>query len=236
MLEHYLVCPLTTLATCFGCHAADTASLATWVLFGKLIGVATLVDFGEKRCRKNLPSCAPDRMAPRQYQYVGPSDIRDSALASSPAGTPIRSIVDLTAWIESRSPDTEPDGSLIATFTVDTDHTLLLAPRRSEHVACASGGPVLSAGEITFSADGDVSEITNQSTGFCPEPESWSTVAAALDAIPVERPDDFSTRIVFRLCPACNERNIVKDGWFVCDLCGADLPENWNFPLLQRST
>ena len=37
------------------CHAADTASLATWILFGKLIGVATLVDFGEKRCRKNLP-------------------------------------------------------------------------------------------------------------------------------------------------------------------------------------
>ena len=37
------------------CHAADTASLATWFLFGKLFGVATLVDFGEKRCRKNLP-------------------------------------------------------------------------------------------------------------------------------------------------------------------------------------
>ena len=37
------------------CHAADTASLATWFLFGKLIGVATLVGFGEKRCRKNLP-------------------------------------------------------------------------------------------------------------------------------------------------------------------------------------
>ena len=37
------------------CHAADTASLATWFLFGKLFGVATLVGFGEKRCRKNLP-------------------------------------------------------------------------------------------------------------------------------------------------------------------------------------
>ena len=37
------------------CHAADTASLATWILFGKLFGVATLVGFGEKRCRKNLP-------------------------------------------------------------------------------------------------------------------------------------------------------------------------------------
>ena len=37
------------------CHAADTASLATRVLFGKLNCVATLVGFGEKQCRKNLP-------------------------------------------------------------------------------------------------------------------------------------------------------------------------------------
>ena len=37
------------------CRAADTASLATSFLFGKLFVVATLVGFGEKRCRKNLP-------------------------------------------------------------------------------------------------------------------------------------------------------------------------------------
>ena len=37
------------------CIAADTASLATWILFGKLFRVAALVGFGEKRCRKNLP-------------------------------------------------------------------------------------------------------------------------------------------------------------------------------------
>ena len=37
------------------CRAADTASLATSFLFGKLIAIATLVGFGEKRCRKNLP-------------------------------------------------------------------------------------------------------------------------------------------------------------------------------------
>ena len=41
------------------CHAADTASLATRFLFGKLIGVATFSDFGEKRCRKTLPLDAP---------------------------------------------------------------------------------------------------------------------------------------------------------------------------------
>jgi hypothetical protein len=37
------------------CNAADTASLATWFLFGKLIASATFIGFGEKRCRKNLP-------------------------------------------------------------------------------------------------------------------------------------------------------------------------------------
>ena len=42
------------------CRAADTASLATRFLFGKLFGVAMLVRFGEKRCRKNLPLDAPD--------------------------------------------------------------------------------------------------------------------------------------------------------------------------------
>ena len=37
------------------CNAADTASLATRFLFGKLFACATFVSFGEKRCRKNLP-------------------------------------------------------------------------------------------------------------------------------------------------------------------------------------
>ena len=37
------------------CNAADTASLATCFLFGKLFRVASTSGFGEKRCRKNLP-------------------------------------------------------------------------------------------------------------------------------------------------------------------------------------
>ena len=137
----------------------------------------------------------------RKYDYVGPIEIREVSLASSPAGTPICSTDDLSDWIASRALDREVDGSLIATFVVSLAGTLLLAPRRSEHVACAGGAQVLSAGEVTFSAVGEVSEITNQSTGFCPEPESWPAVAAALDSIPVERPCDFTMRVLFRLCP-----------------------------------
>jgi len=168
-------------------------------------------------------------MSPRHYSYVGPPDICEAA-KSSPPGVPIHAAADLAAWIESQVADAEGHAGIPATFVIATDGSLRLAPRRSEHVACASGGPVLSAGEITFSPDGVVTEISNQSTGYCPEPESWPHVAAALDRIPVTHPATFTTRVVFRLCPRCRERNVVKDGWFVCDLCGADLPKKWNFP------
>ena len=43
------------------CDAADTASLATCFLFDKLFVVVTLVGFGEKRCRKNLPLSDADK-------------------------------------------------------------------------------------------------------------------------------------------------------------------------------
>ena len=57
-LRHSPICNATTsdirsqVLQCLGaraglvCHAADTASLVAWFLFGKLLGVATLVGFG----------------------------------------------------------------------------------------------------------------------------------------------------------------------------------------------
>jgi hypothetical protein len=172
----------------------------------------------------------PGSMPPRQYSYVGPHDIRHAA-ATSPAGTRITSRSDLVGWMKSHASDKDLDGTITATFVIDGDGTLRLAPRRSEHVACASGGPVLSAGEITLAHKGDVAAVSNQSTGFCPEPESWPQVADALDRIPISHPGAFTSPIVFRLCPKCDERNIVKDHWFVCAICGADLPAEWNFQM-----
>lgn len=168
-------------------------------------------------------------MAKREYHYVGPTAIRDAAKSQS-AGVRITSLDELRAWLTNpESLESTHRKAHIATFTIDLRGDLLLAPRRSEHVACASVGPVLSAGEITF--DGTtVTEITNQSTGFCPEPESWKSVATALDRIGVRHPGRFTTEIVFRLCPACRERNIVKDSWFYCALCDGKLPQHWNFP------
>jgi hypothetical protein len=119
-----------------------------------------------------------------------------------------------------------------ATFVIDCQGDLLLPDRRSEHVACAGGGPVLSAGEMFLLVRGDgveVVEISNQSTGYCPEPESWPAVVSALDRIGVAHPGRFTAEIVFRRCEACGERNVVRDGWFVCGVCGAELPAEWNF-------
>ena len=54
--------------------------------------------------------------------------------------------------------------------------------------------------------------------------------AWARDAIALELPDKILCRPECAgLCPRCGERNVVKDGWFVCGVCGADLPAGWNF-------
>jgi hypothetical protein len=168
---------------------------------------------------------------PRLYHYVGPAEIKARA-SGSPGGTRITSISNLLAWARGTGQLPGPDGLVAATFVVDAQGDLLLADRRAEHVACAGGGPVLSAGEMFFRSAGgriEVAEVSNQSTGYCPESESWPVVAAALERAEVPHPGRFTTEVVFRRCEGCGERSVVKDGWFVCGACGAELPELWNF-------
>jgi hypothetical protein len=169
-------------------------------------------------------------MTQRLYHYVGPSDL-EARCGGRPTGTRISSAADLLAWIRDTGQRPGPDG-LSATFVIAAEGELLLADRRSEHVACAGGGQVLSAGEMFFRFRGDrveVAEVSNQSTGYCPEPASWPAVAGALDRVGVAHPGRFTTEVVFRRCTGCGERNIVRDAWFVCAMCGADLPAEWNF-------
>ncbi|MEW1547982.1 hypothetical protein AB0421_15710 [Streptomyces tsukubensis] len=99
------------------------------------------------------------------------------------------------------------------------------------HVACAGGDMVLSAGEISFTREADrwtVGEVSNRSTGYCPDVTSWSAVARALDAAGLRQPSGFTHEVVFRRCPDCQEHNIVREDDFVCVFCGSDLPETWN--------
>jgi len=158
------------------------------------------------------------------FTYVGPEEIRVRS-CTAPSGTPILSRPEIVAWL--RSQDADEDGW--ATYVVNVRGSLVVAPRRSEHVACAGGEAVLAAGEVLFESDGTVSAITNNSTGYCPAETCWSAVSLALDAAQLPRPEAFTFVAVFRCCPHCGERNLVKDDWFVCALCDTELPREWNF-------
>ncbi|MGW0131436.1 hypothetical protein [Streptomyces sp. NPDC003299] len=150
------------------------------------------------------------------------------AAVRSGGGCRISSAAEFSGWIAGRSA-TEPAEPF--TFVVDTDGVLRLAPRRSEHVACAGGGRVLSAGEIGFVREADgwaVGEISNHSTGYCPDVTSWPAFARALDRAGLGRPSGFTHEVVFRRCPDCQEHNIVREDDFVCVFCGSNLPEAWN--------
>ena len=168
-------------------------------------------------------------MSYREYSYVGPELFLDLAMKNPSTGCAIQTFDQLIHWLKAQSPDRLSDESVVATFVLSTGMKLRLAPRRSEHIACARGEPVLSAGEMTFSERGELVEVSNQSTGFCPEPASWRVLEQALDTIPIRHPGKFTTKIIFRRCPSCLQRNIVKDDWLFCELCGSELPETWNF-------
>jgi hypothetical protein len=161
------------------------------------------------------------------YHYVGPTEIREQIRIGS-HGHLIACYGDLAAWLEGQTRD---DRVNPFTFVIDVTTTLVLAPQRSEHVACAGGGPVLSAGEIAFAGERGrwlVYEISNQSTGYCPDVTSWAAVEAALDRAGIDHPHPFTHPIEFRRCPRCRQRNIVKDDYFFCAVCEASLPTTWN--------
>jgi hypothetical protein len=165
------------------------------------------------------------------YQYVGPAEIKERA-SHAPPGVWIESVEGFVRWIHAAGQKADLAGLIAVTFVVGDDGFLRVGDRRSEHVACSGGRLVLSAGEMFFlvTASGPVVvEASNQSTGFCPEPASWPDVAAALDGLRIRHPGRFTREVTFRRCTACGERNVVKDEWFACGLCGADLPPEWNF-------
>ncbi|GLW27777.1 hypothetical protein [Actinoplanes regularis] len=162
-----------------------------------------------------------------QYRYVGPAELCGQAIVVDAvvAGT----YAVLANWLAGREKRelAEP-----FTFVVALDGVLRLAPRRGEHVALAGGRDVLAAGEVRFGSAGTgwrVAEVTNQSTGYCPDPDSWPAMGRALDGLGVPHPGEFTDKVIFRRCPACGERNIVRENDFVCALCDGALPAEWNF-------
>ncbi|MFG1798208.1 hypothetical protein [Nocardia sp. NPDC049149] len=170
--------------------------------------------------------------ARRHYEYVGPADLL-AEVRPGGTGQPIESSVDLVTWLAAQHADesTEP-----FTYIVGLDGLLRLAPRRSEHVVCAGGAAVLGAGEIAFELRRGVwvvDSISNQSTGYCPDPDSWFAVADTLDLAGLAHPGQFTDPVVFRSCPHCRQRNLVKDEHFYCAVCDTELPRKWNFDPLE---
>lgn len=167
---------------------------------------------------------------PKTYRYVGPKKIADRVLTAA-AGIRVESPKDVLQWIRQTGQELNAAGDVTATFVIDEAGWLPIADRRSEHVACSGGQPVRSAGEMTFTVtprDVRVPWVTNQSTGYCPEPESWPAAREALERAGYAAPDGFSQEILFRRCPQCGSINIVKDQIFACGVCSTALPEDWN--------
>ncbi|MGW5280019.1 hypothetical protein ACWERI_11225 [Streptomyces collinus] len=163
----------------------------------------------------------------RSYRYVGPAELK-AAVRPDSGGCRIGSADEFASWVAGRPVAELADPF---TFVVGLDGVLGLAPRRSEHVACAGGEAVLGAGEISFTCEAGrwgVGDVSNQSTGYCPDVGSWAAVAQALDRAGLSRPPGFTHEVVFRRCPGCQQHNIVREGDFFCVFCGSDLPETWN--------
>ena len=165
---------------------------------------------------------------PKFYKYVGPDSILDS-VADSNSGVTIRNKDELALWM--RHQDEWDDDCLTMTFVVPGDRKLRVAPRRSEHVACARGEDVLAAGELVarLAPVLEVVGASNLSTGYCPEPSCWEAAKSALCELSIPGPPELTFACTFRRCPACGERNLVKDDWFFCAVCDTPLPQEWNF-------
>jgi hypothetical protein len=161
-----------------------------------------------------------------RFRYVGPAEIGDQPAA--PDAVDVTGVEALDRWFAGQDPR---DLTSPFTYVATLDGVLRVAPRRREHVACARGRDVLGAGEIqleTAASGWTVAEISNQSTGYCPDLDSWVAVAAALDRAGLPHPDGFTQPVVFRACSTCCAINVVRDGDFACAVCGDALAHHWN--------
>ncbi len=172
-----------------------------------------------------------------EYTFVGKKELLD-LVKPHLKGYCIKSILDVENWIATSKQRPDSNSEITATFVIDLEYSLLINDRHSEHVVCANGKNVLSAGEITFEITKNksisISQITNQSTGYCPSPKSWAAVSESLEKIGIDYPDYFTTVFEFRICERCGWINLIKDNYFVCENseCQNVLPEN-ELPLSQ---
>jgi hypothetical protein len=170
-------------------------------------------------------------MQSRQYKYVGPAELKQRLRPENHC-IQVSSVADLIPWMTSFLPSSQTRGRIPATFIIDTAEQLWMADRHSEHVACADGENVLAAGEMIFERHETqtfVAEVTNQSTGYCPEPECWEVIARVLDRLEISRPTRLTVAFEFRRCKQCGTTNLIKENVFECAVCDTPLSWTWNY-------
>ncbi|WP_372366240.1 hypothetical protein [Candidatus Uabimicrobium sp. HlEnr_7] len=161
-------------------------------------------------------------MSSRLYEYVGPRAIAENKKTCERVQVTCHE--DIVKWTH------HSKGIIITTFIVDEQEKLWAADRHCEHVACARRNSVFAAGEMTFALDrAEVTFITNQSTGYCPEVSSWNVISDVLAKTNMIFPSFFDKSFIFRRCVSCQQINIVKDDIYECAVCETSLNLEWNF-------
>ncbi len=166
----------------------------------------------------------------KHYEYIGPKEILNQ-IQPQFKGTVISTLQDIYRWIMKHLHNSKVGEVVICTFIINLEGQLVIADRHSEHVQCAFGEAVKSAGEIVFLIEKGqhitIDSITNQSTGYCPSADSWKAVEAALKKIDgLNIPNGFEPEFVFSYCPNCETRQIVREAFYYCPMCeGALLSE-----------
>ncbi len=170
-----------------------------------------------------------------EYSFVG-NNILLNLIKPELKGFHIKSMSDVELWISKNHQQADFNHEITATFVIDLNFNLLVNDRHSEHVVCANGQNILSAGEITFEILAKyknkkskiiISKITNLSTGYCPSPTSWIAIQKTLEKIDIPFPTFFTTAFQFRICNKCGWINVIKDNFFVClnEKCKNELAE-----------
>lgn len=165
----------------------------------------------------------------RLYHYIGPKELLRSLDNTSPRHEltgpsgleQFAKSIGVSFW----------NGSATFSYVVLPPMRLFIADRRSEHLACARGEPVLTAGEITFtkgSSGLEVSAANNLSTGYCPESSSWGALDLALRAANLSGIHGFAPSFEFRFCAECSMTCVIKNEVYECPRCLGVLPREWN--------
>ena len=99
-------------------------------------------------------------------------------------------------------------------FVVMSAGIIAHCPEVSEHVAFAGGGDVWAAREISiaWAAPAWGRAGSHQSVDrLLPGSDCWPAVAKARDRASVGHSDGSLQPVLFRLCPQCQERNVVRE-------------------------